>query len=254
MTETPEIPSSTSAPPIELPPLDRRQRRILGVLIEKAFCTPEQYPLTVNALVSGCNQKSNRDPVTNFAADQIDEALIDLQAKSLVIRIQPVSGRTDRWKHSIKEAWSLDRPDRAVLAELLLRGGQSEGEMRARASRMVDIPSLDDLRTILERLRSRGFVERLSPEGRMRGVAWTHKAFSPAEIEEQRQRLASGDETSDSASEGESARDSTRSSPSRIVAVADPMLLERFEKLEAELATVKAELATVRQTLDGLLH
>lgn len=171
-------------------PLDKRQRRVLGVLIEKAFCTPEQYPLTANSVVTACNQKSNRDPVTNFPADVIDEALLDLQRLGLVIRVIPTTGRTDRWKHHLKDAWNLERPERAVLAELLLRGHQTEGELRTRASRMVDIPSLEELQDILTRLAERQFVRRVSPDGRRRGVMWTHLLYLPEEMAQLEQRLA----------------------------------------------------------------
>lgn len=167
-------------------PLNRNQRRVLGVLVEKAFTTPENYPLTANSLVAGCNQKSNRDPVVNLEPDVVDTALLELKELGLVIRVLPATGRTDRWKHALKEKWGLERGERAVLAELLLRGPQSEGELRGRASRMVEIPTLEGLATILEGLAQRGFVLRLSPEGRRRGVIWTHQVCSSAELDRMR--------------------------------------------------------------------
>lgn len=255
MSEITEPPVSPPAPNAALPTpppggLDKRQRRILGVLVEKAICTPDQYPLTANAIVTGCNQKSNRDPMTNFTADQIDEALLDLHKIGLVVRIQPATGRTDRWKHYLKEAWVLDRAERAVLAELLLRGAQTEGELRARASRMVDIASLEELRTILDRLKDRGFVIRLSPEGRGRGVAWTHAFFAPTEIEEQRARLG-GDNGDEPAPRSPATLPFTpRAKPQAASEEGDA----RMAKLEADLAAIRLELDKLRADLDSVLR
>ena len=164
-------------------PLGAILRRVLGVLVEKALTTPDAYPLTANATLSGCNQKSNRDPKTNYEAHQVDDALIKLKDLGLAIRVLPVGGRTERWKHNVKEAWGLDRAGRAVLAELMLRGPQAEGELRARASRMAEIPSLEGLRKHLEFLTFRKFVRRLSPAGQLRGVNWTHLLYLPPELE-----------------------------------------------------------------------
>ena len=116
-------------------PLAPRERRVLGVLVEKAKTTPEYYPLSVAAIVTGCNQKSNRDPVTNYDQDDVEDTLHSLRKKGAVILIEG-GGRVARWKHTLYDWMKVSKVELAVMAELLLRGPQTEGELRARASRM----------------------------------------------------------------------------------------------------------------------
>jgi uncharacterized protein len=181
------------APPAALPPeswpvLDPHERRVLGVLIEKAKTTPDAYPLSLNALVTGCNQKSNRDPVLNLSDSEVESALTGLQKKGLVVRLQS-SGRVERWRHIAYEAWRVEKTELAVLAELLLRGPQTEGELRGRASRMEPIEDLDKLRAVLKPLAERRLVVYLTPEGR-RGTILTHGFHSPPELERLRAKHA----------------------------------------------------------------
>jgi uncharacterized protein YceH (UPF0502 family) len=148
----------------------------LGVLVEKAKTTPETYPLSLNALVTGCNQKSNRSPVVNLSESDVEESLASAQKKGLAIKI--TGGRVDRWRHALYEAWNIDKMELAILAELLLRGPQTEGELRGRASRMEPIADLETLRAKLRTLASRKLVVYLTPEGR-RGTVLTHGRESP---------------------------------------------------------------------------
>src|SRR5947207_4193283 len=104
------------------PALDVPERRVLGVLVEKAKTTPDSYPLSVNALVTGCNQKSNREPLLNLSDLEVEDTLARCQRKGLVERVQ--GGRVERWRHLLYAAWQVDKRDLAVLAELLLRGPQ----------------------------------------------------------------------------------------------------------------------------------
>ena len=225
-------------------PLNRPQRRVLGVLIEKAFCTPEYYPLTVNALVSGCNQKSNRDPVISFEAHQIEEVLAELQQAGLVVCLFPATGRTERWKHILKDAWALDRPERAVLGELLLRGAQSEGEMRSRASRMVKIATLEELQSVLASLAQRGFTRRLSPEEQSRGVVWTHLLVTPEELARIEQRVR------ESAPGPAASAPSVRTAESVDSAVGP--LVERVTKLEHELEAARSRVSDLEGRLSEM--
>ena len=110
------------------PVLDINERRVLGVLVEKAKTTPDSYPLSLNALTAGCNQKSNREPVMSLTDLDVEDTLLRLQKRGLVIKV--TSSRVDRWRHQLYEAWHLDRVDLAILTELLLRGPQTEGELR----------------------------------------------------------------------------------------------------------------------------
>jgi uncharacterized protein YceH (UPF0502 family) len=167
------------------PVLAMMERRILGVIVEKAKTTPEAYPLTLNATVTGCNQKSNRDPIMNLDDEDVEECLIELQKKGLSIRVS--GGRVDRWKHNLYEAWGVGKVDLAILAELLLRGPQTEGELRSRVNRMEPIEDLDKLKSLLKPLVDRRLVLFLGPEGR-RGTLITHGFHAPQELEALRQR------------------------------------------------------------------
>jgi uncharacterized protein YceH (UPF0502 family) len=168
---------SSEAP---IPILSMNERRLLGVMVEKAKTTPDVYPMSVNSLVTGANQKSNRDPIMNFNEEDIENALAAMQPKGYVTRIQ--GGRVERWKHNLYDLWSVNKVELAILAELLLRGPQTEGELRQRASRMEPIDDLDVLRAALKPLVERKLVQFLGPEGR-RGTMITHGFHSPKEVE-----------------------------------------------------------------------
>jgi uncharacterized protein YceH (UPF0502 family) len=159
-------------------PLSILERRVLGVLVEKQKTT-DTYPLTLNSIVTGCNQKSNRDPLLDVDDDQVESALADVQKKGLVTRL--VSGRADKWKHNLYDAWKVNSVEIAILAELLLRGPQTEGELRTRASRMEAIADLETLRQVLVPLKERKFIVYLTPENR-RGSVLTHGFHDPAEL------------------------------------------------------------------------
>ena len=170
-----------SAAPEPLPTLSLVERRVLGVLAEKQKTTPDTYPMSLNALVTGCNQKSNREPILNLSDDQVEEGLLAAQKKGLAIRLSG-SGRVEKWRHNLYDTWHVDKVEMAVLVELLLRGPQTEGELRGRASRMEPIEDLDALRRVLKALAERSLVVYLTPEGR-RGSVVTHGFHAPDELE-----------------------------------------------------------------------
>src|SRR5271157_3887484 len=143
------------------PVLDMLERRVLGVLVEKSKTTPDTYPLSINALVAGCNQKSNRDPLMDITDLDAEEGLTRAQKKGLTIKV--VGGRVIRWRHALYEAWKVNKVELAILAELLLRGPQTEGELRGRASRMEPIDDLDSLRLALGPMVERALVVYLTP-------------------------------------------------------------------------------------------
>src|SRR5438270_10888708 len=134
------------------PILDVQERRVLGVLVEKQKTSKsaDTYPLSLNALTTGCNQKSNRDPVLNLTEAEVEDAMGRCQKKQLVMKI--TGGRVERWRHTLYEAWQVEKVELAILAELLLRGPQTEGELRPRVSRMDPIEDLDALRAALRPL------------------------------------------------------------------------------------------------------
>jgi len=171
-------------PAAAVPALNARERRVLGVLVEKQKTTPEYYPMTIAAIVTACNQKSNRDPVTNYDADDVEEILDCLRKRGAAVILEG-SGRVPKWKHTLYDWLDLKgrAAEMAVLAELLLRGPQTEGDLRGRAGRMNEIPDLTALQTLLQYLSGRGLVVTLSPPGQRRGVVVTHGLYPPEELE-----------------------------------------------------------------------
>jgi len=129
--------------------------RVLGVLIEKAQTTPQQYPLTLNAMVAGANQKNNRDPVTNISEDAALESLDGLRAKGLAREVALSGSRVAKFRHHAREQLGIETPELVLLAELLLRCPQTLGELRGRASRMHPLDTLDAAGSVLQGLMSR---------------------------------------------------------------------------------------------------
>jgi uncharacterized protein len=229
-------PTTTEAPaaPATWPVLDLSERRVLGVLLEKSKTTPDVYPMSINALVTGCNQKNNRDPILDLSDVDVQDALARAQKKGLTIRVTG-SGRVERWKHAIYDSWKVGKVEAAILAELLLRGPQTEGELRGRASRMEPIDDLDALRALLKPLAERRLVVYLTPEGR-RGTVLTHGCHAADELERLRGRYA-----------GQALDDEPRATP----AARDALAPARAD-LESRLAAAQAEIAALKQTLTAL--
>ena len=172
--------------PQEQPPAPRWQclsaidRRVAAVLVEKAKTTPAAYPLSLNAVSTACNQKSNRSPVMNLEPDDVEQSLERLRHLGAVGHVQGY-GRVSKYRHYLYDWLGVDKVEIAVIAELLLRGAQTEGELRSRAARMEPIADLAELRPILASLKSKGLVIPLTPEGRGHVVA--HALYPPDELE-----------------------------------------------------------------------
>jgi uncharacterized protein YceH (UPF0502 family) len=228
-----DVPTAVAPPVLNVP-----ERRVLGVLVEKAKTTPDAYPMTVNALVTGSNQKSSRDPVLNLGDGDVEEALVSAQQKGLVLKI--TGGRVVRWRHNLYEALMLDKVELAVLGELLLRGPQTEGELRGRASRMEPIDELETLRAILRRLKERRLAVYLSPEGR-RGTIVTHGFHSAQELERLKVQHGAG------APESAPAEPAARPAPP-----APPTPEPKALALEARLNEAQAEIASLRTVVTDL--
>jgi uncharacterized protein YceH (UPF0502 family) len=181
---TPPAAPQAAPPPPPAPnwePLSPIERRILGVLVEKQKTskTADSYPLTLNSMVTGCNQKSNRDPVLELDEVEVEEAVEALQPRGLVERI--TGGRVDRFRHKLYDVWTNAGPELAVLAELLLRGPQTKGDLRTRAARMAPIESLETLDEVLKPLLERRLVVYLTEPDR-RGAVVTHGFHTADEL------------------------------------------------------------------------
>jgi len=131
------------------------EARVLGALIEKELTTPEYYPLSLNAIVHACNQKSNRDPFMNLEEDAVKQALRTLDKKELAGPADNMESRVTKYEHRLQEAFNFTRHETAILCELLLRGPQTPGELRSRADRMHKFEDLGVVQTTLRRLMER---------------------------------------------------------------------------------------------------
>lgn len=145
----PSIPGTLTLSGMEL--LDPVEVRVLGALIEKEATTPEYYPLSLNALVNACNQKSNRDPVVDFDEDTVQDALDRLREKSLALKMTG-SGRVDKYGQRISETLNLGRRETALLCILLLRGPQTLGELKDRSERIFSFADLSEAESVLDKL------------------------------------------------------------------------------------------------------
>jgi len=238
--------AETEQPPVT--ELTAAQRRVLGVLVEKAFTTPEYYPLTLKALTNGCNQKSNRSPVCSYSEDGVLDVLEGLRKLGLAAVVYTETGRTERYRHYMRQRFPFSEPQLAIMIELLLRGRQAMGELRARASRMVPIESLDQLRTELRGLKDLGFVQTNRPLER-RGVEVDHNLYLPNEgrdLAEQRvdaQAVATP-----------SAQQAVRSEPATSATSGAPTaeLAERLRALETTTAQQSVEFQSTREEIESL--
>ena len=156
--------------------LSKIQRRVLGVLMEKAFTTPDQYPLTLKAATTACNQKSNRSPIVGYSEVQVQDALDAMREDLLVAEVFSGGGRTPRYRHYARHKFDFTDAQFGIIAELLLRGLQQPGELRTRASRMVRIDSINQLREELTGLHEMGYLQANGPLDR-RGVEVDHTFY-----------------------------------------------------------------------------
>ena len=160
-------------------PLTQMQRRVAGVLVEKSKTTPDIYPMTINSIKTASNQKSNRSPLLDLREDQVEETLYELRHMGAVIEVHS-GGRVPKFKHQLYEWLGVEKVELAVMAELLLRGEQTLGELRGRASRMDRIDGINELKPIVASLVKKGLIVELTPQGR--GQVVTHGLYGPEEL------------------------------------------------------------------------
>jgi uncharacterized protein len=215
---------------IELSPIEAR---VIGVLIEKAQTTPESYPLTINQIVNGANQKNNRHPVTNIDDGDAMSAVIALRNKGLVVQQDGPGQRVPKFRHQFKEKVGINTPAMVILAELFLRGPQTLGELRGHASRMHPLESLEMVRNTLEQLANK-------PEPLVKQVP-----PAPGSRAERYVQLMCPDLHSLEVGEGEPAP----SERSVSTGGGGGGLSERVEKLEREIVTLRMALVNLVEEL-----
>lgn len=207
------------------PFLTPTEARILGSLMEKQRTTPEQYPLTLNALVTACNQKTARDPVLRLTPGEVGHALGQLRERGLVH--ESFSGRTERYDHKLGGHFMLDRRGQAVLCALLLRGPQTPGELRTNAARLADFDALGAVAETLRTLEAHNppLVRELPRQPGMREQRFAHLLCGepPAVVSGRAGVIPS--------------------------AAADPDLAARVAELEDAVAALQDELAALKTSL-----
>jgi uncharacterized protein YceH (UPF0502 family) len=236
-------------------PLNSRQRRVLGVLVEKAKTTPDAYPMTVNGIVAGANQKSNREPLMSLTPEDIEQVLEELRALGAVTEVQG-AGRVPKYRHHFYEWLGIDKAESAVMTELLLRGAQTLGELRGRAARMESIADMNALRPIVDLLLSKKLMIELTPAGR--GQVVSHNLYKERELAELRAEYAGHVvPPNDAGEEGTTATHRPHAaSPPHVQQIASPpppaggyATRDMFSELEVEVAELRAEMARVREEL-----
>jgi len=193
--------------------------RVLGSLLEKEITTPEYYPLSLNALINACNQKSNREPMVNFDQETVEHALQTLRDKGLLLTITGAGSRVPKYGHRISEKLNLGRRELAIVCELMLRGPQTLGELRTRADRMHSFEDLAQVESVIEHL----------PE------LITKLPRRPGEKEARSAHLLSG----------------APAIPENEPEVPQPMRSDRIVNLEAEVAELRRELESLKEQFAG---
>lgn len=156
--------------------------RILGSLIEKEATTPDNYPLSLNALTNACSQTSNRDPIMDVAEDAVRWAINNLRQQSLVRAQQGIGSRVMKYHHLLTERLSLDAPSLAVLCALMLRGPQTTGEIKGRTHRLTEFAKLSDVETTLNELVTQGVVHEISRQPGQKEVRYAHLLSGPPDV------------------------------------------------------------------------
>jgi uncharacterized protein len=204
--------------------LSEVEARVLGALLEKEITTPDYYPLSLNALVNACNQKSNRDPVMNLEEDSVRSALRALHENSLARSVSAADSRVTKYEHRLQEAFNFDRREAAIFCELLLRGPQTPGALRSRAERMHHFDDLSEVQSALQRL-----MNRQPPLVKV-------LAKQPGTKESRYLQLLSGD-----------VEPANSSAVHETPAVTNRENVDKVSRLEAEVAELRRDIADLKQ-------
>jgi uncharacterized protein YceH (UPF0502 family) len=199
--------------------------RVLGALVEKQVTTPEYYPLTLNALTQACNQKNNRNPVVTYSDETVADAIERLRTKNLVYVFYGSTSRVPKYKHMMAEIFDLSPPELAIMCVMMLRGHQTVGELRGRSERLYNFASLQEVEETLNSLAAKepdSLVLKLPRQPGQKEIRYAH--------------LLSGEIDLSHLSETEHSQ--------TIVQHSKP---DRISALEEEMASLRAEVETMRQ-------
>lgn len=215
-------------------PLDAAAARALGALVEKAFTTPDNYPLSLNALTAACNQSSNRDPVMQLTESDVMDAVRTLVRRDLAREVHRSDSRVKRWRHLLQDTLQLHAQEQAALCVLLLRGPQTPGEIRTRTARMFEFIDLAHVEITLNALATLNLplVAQLPRLPGQKEVRYAHLLAGEPPLQPQ----------------ATSAEHATRATAASAAA---PALEPRVEALEQEVASLRNELADLRAELDA---
>lgn len=236
--------STPATPTIELTAVECR---VVGAMVEKSFLTPDIYPMTTNAMVTACNQKTNRDPVVDYSAVLIDSTLMELRERNLVRRVHSPGSRSTKHRQTLDEALGLNEQQLALMSVLLLRGPQTLGELRTRTERHdVGFLDLDVVDTCLESLASRStpLVHQLPRQPGHKENRWQHLLSDTDAVDDS--------PISDSPTEH---YDTAVDQPTQPVAgrlasdASSSVLTRRVDELETRLATLQRQLASLAEKL-----
>jgi uncharacterized protein YceH (UPF0502 family) len=217
--------------------LNSVEARILGALVEKDITTPDYYPLSLNAVVSACNQKNNRDPVMTLDEAAAREALDGLHNKNLAGPASGADSRVTKYEHRLQEMFNFTRGETAILGVLLLRGPQTPGQLRARAERMHGFEDLTEVQSSLQRL-----MERDPPLARV-------LPRQPGTKESRYMHLLSGDTKDPGMADASVARVPSPAYPVTNAAIPSTDR-DRITHLEDEVATLRKEVTDLKQQLE----
>ena len=206
--------------------LDATEIRVLGSLLEKEITTPDYYPLSLNALVNACNQKSNRDPVVSYDEDIVERALESLRGKGLALRITGGDSRVPKHGQRFTEKLNLGRREAALLCVLMLRGPQTIGELRGRTERLYTFEDLEGIESTLNHLAEQGMVTKLARQAGSRESRYAQLLGGEVDAAE-------------------------RAAPApAAVSLAGPVPDDRIAALETELAALRREFDDFRKRFE----
>ena len=228
-------------------------QRVLGCLVEKALATPQQYPLTLNSLRTACNQTTGREPVVDYDDNTVEAALAELREPRLV-RTEVVKGsRTPKYSHRLESELGFDQRDHAVVALLLLRGPQTEGEINSRSGRLYEFSSLEEVDEALASLAARGHVERLERRPGEKAQRWRHRLGPGVGGDRPEREPAQTTVADPPPGTHQTSTGATSASPDTDqLAVDVAALRERIQELEGEVARLRERLDAVDRPTPGL--